>query len=312
MKKISKYALTLCALFMAMLLTTSCEHKPLYERAPKGTDRIVRLNFDWSGLENADDMPQGVTVLFYDVEHGGFLKYDLPHGEEDTELTIPSGAKYLIVYNNDQSDFIAVTPPDQYHGHYLSMEAPYVGLNNIYYYSKDITVYPPEDGVEHDVQVINVKPYCMTPHLDISVLGINSINTVIKTWGVTVSNLCGNSAPHSSMSVGAPITISKVLTERHNEAFCSIRTLGLHPEFTSGASPCILRVQATAENGGVKYYSFDVSEQVRKQETSHRCSIIVDITGKQPDNPDGPTDVSGSGMNPAVDNFGSENIEIEM
>lgn len=317
MKTITKYTLSIFTLLAVMMLSTSCEHKPLDPRAPEGSNRLVRLNIDWSLLENESEHPEGVTVLFYDTARGGYLKFDLPRDKENTLLSIPSGVKHLYVYNNDEADFLPNADND-YTRHQLIMQQPYVGLNKIYYFSDDVTVYPPAEGEEQtDIQDITVKPACATPHIHITVLGTETIKKNVTIWGAQINGMLDDIMDnHSGVQYHSPVTISTVLQPAdETKVVGSIRTMGIHPFAYNDATPAKLILSIIADNGSITYYAFNIIGQIKEQNPTHNYNIVVDLNGAHPltpDDPDYPGDATGGAVNPAVDPFGTENIEIEM
>lgn len=311
---VSKYAVSVITMLTALVLGSSCEHKPLYEREPFGGDRKVRLNFDWSLLEDDNQHPDGVTVLFYDEGTGDYTKFDIPRDEENTIITVPSGVKDLYVFNNDEPDFTPIIGDDY---PILEMEFPYNGLDKIYTFDDDVTIYPPEEGNEDEPQVITIKPHCSTPHVNIRVINTDAIDYTATGWAAQLNGMMDNlSWNRDKTGYGNPIKITTPLKAEGKEANGSVKTMGFHPTSYTKESPAKVIIGVATDKEKVYYYKFDILNQIKAQEPTHEYNIVLDMKGAKPidpDDPDNPDDDPSNGMiKPSVDPFNPENIDIEM
>lgn len=313
---ISKYAVSVVTMLAALVLGTSCEHKPLYEREPFGGERKVKLNFDWSLLESENEHPDGVTVLFYDKTTGGYKKFDIPRDDEDKIIIVPSGMKDLYVINNDEPDF-DVLIGEKYPQ--ILMNEPYLGLEKIYTFDDDVTIFPPEEGNEDDVQIITIKPHCATPHVNLTVLHTDAIDYKPVVWAAQLTGMLDNiSGDRDKVGYGDPVKIVvSPLDLDNNNAYGTVRTMGFHPDAYTATTPACVIVGISTEEGKNVYYKFNVLKQITAQEPTHEYNIVVDMKDAQPIDPDDPDkpdpdDPSSGQIRPSIDPFGSETIDIEM
>lgn len=286
MNRIYRTMLSALLLLAVVALSSSCDHKTLYERMPVGTERKVRLNIDWSQLETADDLPSSIIVAFYDKATGECEKFEIKHDEESKELKIPSGEKHIYIYNSDDASFTGYSS-DKCYGENFLMSKPYYGINKLYFYSADVTINAPEVGVADDVQILDVKPACATPHVNITLRGIEKLQKHVKSWVVTLSGMQPAYYPYNNAIAQLPSVFLRSEMKPSSDGLtlsADIRTFGFHPSAYEEDTPAILYLHGVANDQTTVDLKLNIMPQVRASEQlfNHVYVIIADIEEMEP------------------------------
>lgn len=281
--------MTMVVMLAALVLGTSCEHKPLWEKENRhemGYDRHVVLKFDWSQLETPSDMPKTIKVVFHDPETDEVIDLNFPAEMEGQDIVIPSGVKHLYIYNTDETDFAGHIDPSDWHKNYLYMLPSYRGLKKVYLFSEDVTVLPPEIDKELEPQIVKVTPTCRTTHFDVTVNNPNSKNNKgdIVTWAVAFVDMYPYYAEdYSTVDVKQPVNIRYPLIwdNTANTLYGSLKTFNFQKQ-NSTLAKYMLYVSSSDILTDQTYYRFDITDQVKAQEGAHIYHFTVDLTGKIP------------------------------
>lgn len=309
MKAVKFYQLLLIAMFAGLFC--ACDHKPLYvldtpEDDPTLILTPVKLDFDWSKLEENDIIPEGMTIYAYQVETKKYKKYDIPSSYNGV-VQLPVGKVQLIFVNNDNSNIY----PDK-DGSYLTNQLVLVNnrkiLSAIYGGTSQHEIPLQSDVDTH----ITLTPACMCKHININIVNANTACQQAKSLKAQVTGLtnlltiCDKQAPEDAES----ITMSGKLTNDDSTLSGSFRCL----DVKSDAHVHKLILAAYSPNGGIKAYRFYVTDEVKSQAMQHMIDLDIDFfDGEEIDQKDDDfPDVDKDGFNADIDDFDEEIIDADM
>lgn len=304
MKKYIKQNYILLLTIMAAMLS-ACEHKPLYTRDGGGEpdDRpygYVRVNFDWSELEDPSDLPEGIKLYAFD-ETGGKKEYILSPDFNDY-IKIPTGVNYLVfaANDNDKVDLVDVTSPTTCEMHYIG--------------TRESEILPPFYGgvLRTDIKGDTAKttmvlsPRCKTKHIDFILKNSDSIMTAPRITAAVTGlankvNFLSELATDKSNSMRMSTLLSAVSATELNGG---LRTLGV---LTNG-DPHQVIIAAYWIDGTIRAFLFEkqeITDKVNTLATEHRVTLEFDLMKDgveiSYDDPLFPKD--GNGITTTIDDF---------
>lgn len=322
-----------------MLICEACEHKELCYHHPHKID--IYVEFDWCNAPEAN--PEGMCVFFYPETGGEPRRYDFV-GTQGGKITIAAGKYKVLCYNNDTEavQFNNIKSFGSHEGYtregdilepiygsgYYRSNTPkaadakdqtvvicpdmlWVGTAldvNITEHGMSYTCVPEKDKdnvqfVESSDQIITLYPCEQVCTYSYEINDVENIDGVSQMCA-TLSGLAGS----QFLATGELGTESKTLTFEAKPNRQDAQITGEFYTFghnLQNNDPHLMVLYVIFNSGKKLYYTFDVTEQVHNAENPRRVHIVINGLGL----PESVED-TGSGMDVAVDDWGTEYIEM--
>lgn len=302
---------------MTGLLLTSCQHKELcYDHHHY---QSILAIFDWS--ETHDASPSGMVLYFYDVEgKKNVQRFDL-EGMNGGLIDLTPGVYQVLCYNSDtEYTLFRGTSLFEEHQAYTAIES----VNRAF--SRDDDYPRPYDSANEDViacpdmmwgctlsnvvveerEGVTEMVFRLHELVALYSYEIRNVTNVgaLESYGGLLSGMAnyislGGGATRSSEAASVPFVSDKV-----------VGTTLLGDFYTFGATdseeiPNIMTLYVWMRDGQKLYYNFDVTQQVTYAEDPKHVTIIIDGL-------DLPVPLEDSGYSTDVDDWKSDEIDIEM
>lgn len=293
-----KNAATALTLLAGIILTASCEHKPLY--LLDNNPRPVRMEFNWQNLRPGDDIPEGMR-LYLNNEGEKPLWYDVPTNTGLTTNLVPGD--YVITGGSNDIPSVNITQNGD--DVVISQQEPNTQVPPIYGIEEKVLIEngAPE-GEEPETQVVTLKPYALNCIYNVRVINTDVVKDA-DVWTASLSGLTdaillstGKSAPEAN-EIKVPFGLKDA---GNNERNSTLSVLGQYPGATNE-----LIVSIKRKDGSTVYYKLDVTPQINNATDFRNLEIIADLSKLQP------YDDGGKGsITPEVDPYPEINIGITM
>ncbi|WP_294635250.1 DUF5119 domain-containing protein [uncultured Bacteroides sp.] len=288
---------------VAIFLPLSCEHRDLCYDHSHWTD--LKVEFDWSMAPDAT--PRTMVVYLFPREGGMPRRYEITNVKNGAKIRVPSGEFDAVTFNGDTetlkeegttyANFVVTTANE-------SLLAPM---------ERNITNVPPPrpDGTENDpvkqtpdkmwtgsVENISIvpletpQPLRFTPKEATATYTIILKNAKNANTGIGVSvaltAMAESYSPSADVAVGRDVTIPIGLSVIDDTTLKGEVTVFGHCPVMKSERRHILTVYTSK----MKYYEYDVTDQLHETPDPHYITIIIE--GIELPAPD------GTGMTPSV------------
>ena len=288
---------------VAIFLPLSCEHRDLCYDHSHWTD--LKVEFDWSMAPDAT--PRTMVVYLFPREGGMPRRYEITNVKNGAKIRVPSGEFDAVTFNGDTetlkeegttyANFVVTTANE-------SLLAPM---------ERNITSVPPPrpDGTENDpvkqtpdkmwtgsVENISIvpletpQPLRFTPKEATATYTIILKNAKNANTGIGVSvaltAMAESYSPSADVAVGRDVTIPIGLSVIDDTTLKGEVTVFGHCPVMKSERRHILTVYTSK----MKYYEYDVTDQLHETPDPHYITIIIE--GIELPAPD------GTGMTPSV------------
>ncbi|WP_300693221.1 DUF5119 domain-containing protein [uncultured Bacteroides sp.] len=288
---------------VAIFLPFSCEHRDLCYDHSHWTD--LKVEFDWSMAPDAT--PRTMVVYLFPREGGMPRRYEITNVKNGAKIRVPSGEFDAVTFNGDTetlkeegttyANFVVTTANE-------SLLAPM---------ERNITNVPPPrpDGTENDpvkqtpdkmwtgsVENISIvpletpQPLRFTPKEATATYTIILKNAKNANTGIGVSvaltAMAESYSPSADVAVGRDVTIPIGLSVIDDTTLKGEVTVFGHCPVMKSERRHILTVYTSK----MKYYEYDVTDQLHETPDPHYITIIIE--GIELPAPD------GTGMTPSV------------
>lgn len=288
---------------VAIFLPLSCEHRDLCYDHSHWTD--LKVEFDWSMAPDAT--PRTMVVYLFPREGGMPRRYEITNVKNGAKIRVPSGEFDAVTFNGDTetlkeegttyANFVVTTANE-------SLLAPM---------ERNITNVPPPrpDGTENDpvkqtpdkmwtgsVENISIvpletpQPLRFTPKEATATYTIILKNAKNANTGIGVSvaltAMAESYSPSADVAVGRDVTIPIGLSVIDDTTLKGEVTVFGHCPVMKSERRHILTVYTSK----MKYYEYDVTDQLHETTDPHYITIIIE--GIELPAPD------GTGMTPSV------------
>ena len=298
---------------MMLSVMLACEHKELYNGLPYEMD--ARVVFDWR--EAPDANPASMSLYLFPVGGGDVLRYDFTDRKGGT-FRAPAGSYSVVCLNSDTENIryrdarkretFCVTTQE------ATWASGYAFMKNIPEAGAEPVMLPPDmiwsDYLERvelnreSLRTITLYPKVSVCHYTIEVRNAENLKYVSGVGGM-LSSLA------SGLFAGRTETTDERVTIPFDGVISDDKTVVTGELLTFGQSHSKhgthwLTIQTVLSDGSMWEYKYDVTDQVHKAPDSRNVYIRVD--GLPVPKPI----TNGGGFRPSVDDWKTENRDIEM
>lgn len=268
---------SLFAIIIAMVLTTSCEHKELFYEAP--STQTIKVHFDWIGLTSNETKPSVLTFFFYNDKTGEMSVHKLSTEKDDAFIELETGIYNLICYSTDNS-LITNKNTQSLESHEIQFALPNTEVPPVFGCNGTVRISSKEAQANGGQITINVFPTRLHRMFYINVKNTNSIPNVVE-WTASLKGLtnsiyafnlnCSENASETTITV--PLITSVSLNESSNR----FRSFGRLSNTSNQNTINKLIICAKLSDGSCKYFLFNASYAVQSAYNNHSVVIDLDI-----------------------------------